>query len=350
MIHILLTRLIRQIRSSRPWGIGAITLVLLIAVLGNAICFYAFERQAYPELDFEDALWYSIISITTIGYGDFSATTTPARLATVLFVVIVGLSTFSLLFGTIIDWFTDIALRGDRGMSTVHARNHTLIVHFPSEARVRQLIAELRSETRNDIIIVSDQIESLPFQEPNVHFVRGSSVSEATYARASIAQAAKAIVLATSYSDYSSDAVVAAAASVIDHLKPEIHLVAECLDDQHRMLFNSVNTDAIVSVMRITGNLLVQESQDPGVSQLFNIITSNLEGDTLFSTRVQSPADASYSVLCKSLIEQDINLLAVIRGPQTFTTFRNIQPAVGDNLVYLGSRRLTWPEFLEHLS
>ena len=344
MIHVLLSRFIRRVRSSRPWGIGAIATVLLLAVLGNAICFYAFEGRKNSEITFEDSLWYSIISITTIGYGDYSASTTAARISTVFFVVIVGLSTFSLLFGTIIDWFTEIALRGDRGMSTIHAHNHILIVHFPSEARVRQLVRELKSDNKSEIVIISDKIDSLPFQEKNVSFVRGSSVSAETYQRASIANAAKAVVLATSYSDNSSDAVVASAASVIDHLKPEIHLVAECLDDQHRMLFDSVNTDAIVSVMRITGNLLVQESQDPGVSQLFDIITSNLEGDTLFSASVNKSSDNPYSEHCKRFIEKDINLLAVTRGEKTFTTFRQIKPEKGDNVIYLAPSRMNWDE------
>ena len=135
MMHVLLSRFIRHARTSRPWGIGLIAGVLVLTVLGNAVCFYFFERGTHPDLTFEDSLWYSIISITTIGYGDFSATTTAARISTVLFVIMIGLSTFSILFGTIIDWLAEIALRGDRGMSTIHARNHTLVVHFPSESR-----------------------------------------------------------------------------------------------------------------------------------------------------------------------------------------------------------------------
>ena len=342
MMHVLLSRFIRHARTSRPWGIGLIAGVLVLTVLGNAVCFYFFERGTHPDLTFEDSLWYSIISITTIGYGDFSATTTAARISTVLFVIMIGLSTFSILFGTIIDWLAEIALRGDRGMSTIHARNHTLVVHFPSESRVRQLVRELKTDAQTEIIIVSDKIDALPFQEKNVSFVRGCTVSEETYRRASIEHASKAVVLATNYSDNNSDAVVASASSVIDHLRPEIHLVAECLDDDHRMLFNSVNTDAIVSVMRISGNLLVQESQDPGVSQLFDIITSNYEGDILFSALVDSDSDFAYSELSKRFIEKDINLLAVIRGEKTFTTFRQIKPEKGDNVVYLASNRLTW--------
>ena len=228
-------------------------------------------------------------------------------------------------------------------MSTVHAKNHTLIVHFPSEARVRQLIRELQTDG-SEIVVIADRIESLPFQEKNVSFVRGSTVSEETYRRASIETAKKAVVLSTSYEETNSDAVVASAASVIDHLKPSIHLVAECLDDQHRMLFNSVNADAIVSVMRITGNLLVQESQDPGVSQVFDIITSNLEGDVIYSCQVDSDSPSAYSEIAKQLLDRDINLLAVTRGKETHTAFSRIQPQKGDHVVYLAPQRQQWSD------
>ncbi len=352
MILVLLSRVFRKIRVTKAWGLSAVACLLLVAVLGNSICFYLFEHAADAkcEVTLEDSLWYSVISITTIGYGDFYATTTASRVSTVFFVVFIGLTAFSLFFGLLIDWFTELALRGDRGMKQIHASNHILIVNFPSESRIRQLIRELQSDNKHqEIVIVTDQIEALPFHSERVMFVRGSTVSEATYRMAAIENASHAIVLATSYHDSNSDAIVASAAAVIDHLKPEIHLVAECLDDEHLMLFNSVNTDAVVSAMRITGNLLVQESRDPGISQVFDIVTSNLMGDTIFSTTVGSSGKTTYGTMAKNLLDRDVNVLAITRKKETFTTFADISLQQDDNIVYLAQERKSW-EQLESLS
>ena len=106
----------------------------------------------------------------------------------------------------------------------------------------------------------------------------------------------------------------------------------------------SVNADAVVSVMRITGNLLVQESQDPGVSQLFDIITSNLEGDVIYSCQVDSDSPSAYSEIAKQLLDRDINLLAVTRGKETHTAFSRIQPQKGDHVVYLAPQRQQWSD------
>ena len=113
-------------------------------------------------------------------------------------------------------------------MSTIHARNHTLVVHFPSESRVRQLVRELKTDAQTEIIIVSDKIDALPFQEKNVSFVRGCTVSEENLSP-SIDLNTPPKPLCWQPTTLTTTAMPSwpPASSVIDHLRPEIHLVAE---------------------------------------------------------------------------------------------------------------------------
>lgn len=209
------------------------------------------------------------------------------------------------------------------------AKNHVLIVHFPHRRRVRQLIDEIRADPEHaerEIVLVNDQIDELPFQQENVLFVRGSTLDAETYQRAGIHDARLAIVLGHDYGDPDSDAVVAAAASVIDRLKPEIHLVAECLDDRHRSLFDAVYVNAVISGMTISGNLLVQEAHDPGIAQAIAMITSNRVGTTLYSARVTAPMDVDYATLARSLFDDYVNLLAVNRAPSRTRASKQSRP------------------------
>ncbi len=348
-----IVRIVRRIRARRYVGPLLVVSVLAFAIVGNAVCFYFFEQPGRmaetppAPLSAEDAIWYSIISITTIGYGDFFATTTGARISTVFFIVIVGLGAFSMIVGMTIDALTGIVERRRRGMANIVAHDHIIIVNAPTADRLGQLIGELKADPNHestDIVVISDRIDELPFQDAHVLFVRGSVLARDTYERACVDAANQAIVLATSYEDPGSDAVVASAVAVIDSIKPDIHIVAECINPSHRPLFDSVHCDSIVFSMGITGNLLAQEAQDPGIAQLIEVITSNSRGTTLFSTDVSEENAGDYTEMARQLLTRDINVLCVNRGQESLTSWQDCQPQSGDRLIYAAGKRHSWPE------
>ena len=132
---------------------------------------------------------------------------------------------------------------------------------------------------------------------------------------------------------------------MLNELNSHLHIVAECLDEKHRMLFRSVRCDAIVPGIRIIGNLLAQEVSDPGVARMIDVITSNLEGDTVFSTRVTAATpELSYRELAKRLLDRDVNVMCVNRGDESHTHYADLVPDVGDRVIYVAERRLGWAE------
>ena len=321
--------------------------VLATSVVGNALAFFFFEGAAQPGLTIGDSFWYSIISITTIGYGDYSASTLGARIGTVVFIVIVGLVAFTSTAGMLIDWILELRIKEQTGMGNIQAKGHLLIINFPNEARVRQIVEEFVSDNdhrTDDIVIVTDAVTTLPFSHPNVSFVRGSPLEEETYDRALLSDAAKVIILSTNYDDPHSDSVVASVASVIHDLNPNTRVVAECLSPKHALLFGDQEGVTLVYTLRMANNLLVQETQDPGVTILTRAMMSNMVSGTLASTKVDSPVQdsMSYEQVAVKLLSQDINLVGVIRDKQVNFKFGDLLLAVGDLLVYISSSRYSW--------
>jgi voltage-gated potassium channel len=69
---------------------GVITLIFVI--ISGAILFYFFEYGVNPNVNsLDDALWYILITITTVGYGDIYPRTIGGRFAT-LIIIVGGLS------------------------------------------------------------------------------------------------------------------------------------------------------------------------------------------------------------------------------------------------------------------
>jgi voltage-gated potassium channel len=350
-----ITRLIRQLRRRKSLGVSLLLLILVGSIVGNAFTFYFFDRGTKPDLTIPSAFWYSIISIATIGYGDLSSTSLGARLGTAFFIVFVGLAAFTSAIGLGIDWLLELRDKERSGMGSPGARNHLLIVNFPNERRVRQIIEEfLRdpSHRKDEIVIVTDQIEALPFSQPNVSFVRGSPLEEETYHRAQVRDARQAVVLSTGYDDPNSDSVAASIVSILEHLNPEIRSIAEVLNSEHSILFRGVKNVSLVFTFRMSNNLIVQEAQDPGVNMLTQAITSNQIEGTLVSTRVEGGEGKSmpYVEVAKQLLDHEINLVGVIRGERVHVRFGTLDLTEDDRLVYISSTRHDWQAIRSLLS
>jgi hypothetical protein len=106
----------------------------------------------------------------------------------------------------------------------------------------------------------------------------------------------------------------------------------------------------------MANNLLIQESQDPGVTLLTQAMTSNMIDRTLASTRVDSApysgsnrGSLSYTQIAAKLLDKDINLVGVVRDKQAYLKFGGMFVTKGDLLVYISSSRYSWADLQESI-
>lgn len=68
--------------------LGRPTVVLVATLLICSFVIYRNEPASAGFRDYGDALWFGIVTVTTVGYGELSATTTESRIAAVVMIIV----------------------------------------------------------------------------------------------------------------------------------------------------------------------------------------------------------------------------------------------------------------------
>ncbi|TGV07890.1 two pore domain potassium channel family protein, partial [Mesorhizobium sp. M00.F.Ca.ET.186.01.1.1] len=131
--------LVGVIRSGPMWQVlGVVTIIML----GSSTAIYLLEYGVNENIkSFPDALWWSIVTTTTVGYGDISPVTSGGRImATILMVTGIGMI----------------------GALTANFATHWTQTHdAKSDSETDRLTEEIRKQTISHI----QQIESLREEE-----------------------------------------------------------------------------------------------------------------------------------------------------------------------------------------
>jgi voltage-gated potassium channel len=102
---------------------------------------------------FTDAVWYSIVTLTTVGYGDFFPVTGLGKFLGIAF-ILGSLGLLGVLIGRTSEHFTELKERKKMGYQGTYFTDHIVIVGWNDFSR--EVIHQLRNSDRQ-VAIVTDQ-------------------------------------------------------------------------------------------------------------------------------------------------------------------------------------------------
>ena len=178
------TRLVALLAFVRRENLLRLLGVIVALVLVGAAGLTVFERN----LSFPDALWWAVVTVTTVGFGDIAPASPGGRLIGVV-LMFFGIGVLGMFTATIAGAFVEKRLRKERGMGSYDLESHIILCGWND--RTREIVKDLRADPRAadaPIVLLAD-IESKPVDDEQLFFVRGA-LCEETLKRAGIGRAA----------------------------------------------------------------------------------------------------------------------------------------------------------------
>jgi len=266
-----------------------------LAVIGS-IGFHIFEKKGH----FTDALWWAVVTMSTVGYGDISPSTTGGRVVAIGLMV-VGIGVIGILTATVASIFVENRFLEHRGMKEIHVRDHYIICGW--NFRGHRIVEALRSDSRvgKAPIVLIAEIPQKPMDDPHLLFIHGE-VTPDNLTRACIETARVVLVLSDDGLDaFARDAKTVLTTLTIETLNPDVYTCVELMDEKHVPHCQRARADEIIVMGEISTNLLVQAALNPGITRMISELVSHRYTQELY--KIPLPADLAgqsfYQVMCE---------------------------------------------------
>lgn len=321
--------------------------VLLFAVLCYGSTGYRyFELSENPTLSWSDGLWYSVVTVTTVGYGDYYPKTAEGRFLIAVPMMFVGIGLLGYILSMASSALVQAKTKELHGMSDYKRGNHLVIINFPSLAKVERLFDELENAPSfgrgHEVILIDEDLLELPAElaRRSFGFVRGNPTRDETLIRADVDRASYAVVLARRPGDPHSDAENVAITLAIKGRGSKVHTVVECVDFATQELLRKAGCDRIVCTSRFDAHFLSHELLNPGVQEVVEELTSNLRGQQIYITSYDG-AVAPYAKLADLCRKHGHLPIGVRRGTHVeLNVGADFNVESGDGVVSIGAQRL----------
>lgn len=321
--------------------------LLLVGVLAyGATGFLYYELPEHPTLTWADGIWYAIVTVSTVGYGDFSPSSVGGRFLVAAPMMFFGIGLLGYVLSLAASALVEQKSKETHGMSQFAFTDHLVICNFPNLGILTQLLDELEADAsfklQNGVVLIDNKLTEVPQElaRRDVRFVRGDPSSDETLSRANASRASAAIILSKPLFEPTADMATVAIALALTTAAPNILLVAQCVEPMHEPLLRKAKCTHVVCTGRFGAHFVATELLNPGAQDVLADLTSAQGGEQLYVSRFGG-ADCSIGEL-KVQCAQHRHLLVGIRRDAT----TQLNPAdeftvtATDSIITIGPTRL----------
>lgn len=312
--------------------IASLITILIFTVL-MLVIFLSEQKTNSAINTLFDAIWYTLVTITTVGYGDITPRSVLGRTSAMI-LLLAGVALFGALSGKFASFLFDRQQKKDRGLLKMNKiKNHFLICGWkPNFERILEGILLANPEIPPEKIILlnnssQNEMEKIKADSrfKNINYIHGDFTDEDTLLKSQIKTAERTLILADNSENFSSletDSRTVLAVITIKNLNPKIYCVAEIIDSKFEKHLSLAHCDEIILSADYGQNLLIQASSGKGMSHILReLISEESDSGILICDIPQKFVGNNYGDFRLSLKTSDI-LIGLLENTGNFYSRR----------------------------
>lgn len=285
---------IKRIRSSFNIRI-IITAVLMVFIAATAVFLVENGKKDSQINSYSDSLWYTVVTMSTTGYGDIVPKQPEGRLLG-YFVIISGFVLTAVASGVIASLFVEKKLKEGKGLKNVKFKNHIVICGWNGYAdSILDSIVLAGRGRRFDIALINELDEDAinrilgTHKDLNLQFVKGNFASDFSLKQANLPFATSAVILADTSgktAQHNADERTILAAMAMKSLNPKIKISAQLTREENEEHLRRAEVEEIIVDGEFSGFLISNAALSPGIHQLVKELLTFSQGNTIIKTQI----------------------------------------------------------------
>ncbi|MGA9406176.1 MAG: potassium channel family protein, partial [Bacteroidota bacterium] len=269
----------QAVKILRKNQLAQLSVVIVVAVTATALLVLLSERDANARQfqTFGDAIWWSIVTISTVGYGDKVPITTAGRIVGSI-TIVSGIILISLFTATVSSVFVARKIKESQGLQDIDFTDHILICGWNSHVEeILRILDRYSTTARTMKIVLANEAQpelmevvSEAYRNLDVKFVRGDYSREPVLHRANIRAAQSAIIVpdATSQSGQLSDEKTLLALLTMKSMNPKLKVFTHIANRENYQHVKRANADDVIVSDQHIGFFLANQILSPGAPQV----------------------------------------------------------------------------------
>ena len=300
-----------------------LTLIRAGLYLATVFALHSWIMVEVEGLSPGEALWLTLTTAVTVGYGDHVAQTGLGRLATVILIYV---GSIFVLFHVAADYFeyrTQRKMAMLRGRWKWQMKDHVLLLNSPSINRDRYVLGLVEELHRTDrwcdcpvLMLTRDYENGLPdeFQAAGVVHYHGDATNPEDLEAVDAGEAAVIIVLAEDAADKRSDEITFDVLHRLREHGVRGRVLVECVRRANRARLREAGADSVMRPVRFYPEIVVRAVDSPGTEQILeSLFMSDSDECRSFDASIRN---IRWSALASALMAQGLGTAIAYRDPE----------------------------------